>query len=79
MGMNYSLDDFSKELAKVDPGYGVAIDLSIYRRLFPPGELDETARSEAEAFATANGCTVIFGTYKGTVFFRRKKPNEVSL
>lgn len=77
--MDYTLDKLSRELAGQEPGHGVAIDLSIYRRLFPPGEPDNDARQEASAFAIANNCTVHFGTYTGAIFFRRKKPNEVSL
>ena len=77
--MNYRLDDLAKELGKLDPGYGVAIDLPIFRRLFPPGETDKAACQKAETFADRNDCAVIFGAYKGAVYFRRKKPNEIPL
>lgn len=77
--MDYTLDELSRELAGREAGHGVAIDLSTFQRLFPPGELDDAARQKAVAFAIANNCTVHFEAYKAAVFFRRSKPNEVSL
>ena len=75
--MNYTLDDFCKELAKYDPGYGIGLDLSTYGNLFPPGEPHPIARKMAQEFAAANNCTVHYEAYRGAVFFRKNKPNEV--
>jgi len=75
--MRYSLDDLRRELSERAPGYGVTLDTGLFRSVFATGGSDDLAREKAVSFAAENSCTVHFEARRGTVYFRKKKPNEV--
>ena len=74
-----TLDDLKAELAKYEPGFGVAIHVDLFRRLFPGGESDPMAIATAEVFAEENDCVLVLGMYAQAVYFRKKNPNEVAV
>jgi len=53
-----SLDDLSKELAKLASGKAAGIHKEVYADLFPPGEPDENARARCFEFARIHGCRI---------------------